>query len=73
MSSSYENKLGLYQVAKLAYRLKLPIKPMGPGTCHLFEDSLFEQEPYYKDRNLHFPKEWRLKMDRLEVILDGYI
>lgn len=73
LSSSYESELGIYQLAKLAYRLKIPLKPMGLGTCHLFEDSLFEEEPYYKNGNLHFPKEWRLKMDKLQVILDECI
>ncbi|MDJ0652230.1 MAG: hypothetical protein QNJ27_04425 [Simkaniaceae bacterium] len=73
LSSSYESELGIYQLAKLAYRLELPLKPMGLGTCHLFEDSLFEEEPYYKNGNLHFPKEWRVKMERLQVILDECI
>lgn len=73
LSSSYESELGIYQLAKLAYRLKLPLKPMGLGTCHLFEDPLFEEEPYYKNGSLHFPKKWRLKMDKVQVILDECI
>lgn len=73
LSSSYESELGIYQLAKLAYRLKLPLKPMGLGTCHLFEDSLFEEEPYYKNEALYFPRKWRLKIDRLQVIFDECI
>ncbi len=70
LSSSYESELGIYQIAKLAYRMKIPLKPMGLGTCHLFEESLFEEGVHVKDGVLHFPKEWRLKMDKVEVILD---
>ncbi|QVL56731.1 MAG: hypothetical protein KFB93_04930 [Simkaniaceae bacterium] len=73
LSSSYESELGIYQLAKLSFRLKLPLKPMGLGTCHLFEEPLFEEEPYYKNGFLHFPKEWRLKMDKIQVILDECI
>lgn len=73
LSSSYESELGIYQLAKLCYRLNLPLKPMGLGTCHLFEEPLFEEEPYYKNGSLHFPKEWRLKMDKIQVILDECI
>ncbi len=73
LSSSYESELGIYQLAKLAYRMKIPLKPMGLGTCHLFEEPLFEEEPYYKNGYLHFPSEWRLKMDKVQVILDEHV
>lgn len=70
LSSSYESELGLYQIAQLAHRLSLPLKPMGLGTAHLFESPLFEEGTYYKNGHLHFPKKWRLKMDQVQVIFD---
>lgn len=73
LSSSYETELGIYQIAKLAYRLKIPLKPMGLATGHLFKESLFEEAPYLKDGNLHFPKEWRLRKEKVEMILDECI
>ncbi len=73
LSSSYESELGIYQLAKLSHRLKLPLKPMGLGTSHLFEEPLFEKEPHYKNGYLYFPSEWRLKMDKVQVILDECI
>ncbi|MCB1084606.1 MAG: hypothetical protein KDK60_00730 [Chlamydiia bacterium] len=73
LSSSYESELGIYQIAKLAYRLKLPLLPMGLGTCHLFEDSLFEEEPMIKNGHLHFPQKWKLKKDKVQVAHDECI
>jgi len=70
LSSSYESEIGIYQIAKLAFRLKIPLKPMGLGTCHLFEESLFEEEPLIKNGRLYFPRTWSLKMDKVQVILD---
>ena len=70
LSSSYESEIGIYQIAKLAFRLKIPLKPMGLGTCHLFEESLFEEEPQIKNGRLYFPRTWSLKMDKVQVILD---
>ncbi len=70
LSSSYESEIGIYQIAKLAFRLKIPLKPMGLGTCHLFEESLFEEEPLIKNGQLYFPRTWSLKMDKVQVILD---
>ncbi|MCB1115895.1 MAG: hypothetical protein KDK71_05430 [Chlamydiia bacterium] len=70
LSSSYESELGIYQLAKLAKRLKLPEKPMGLGTCHLFEEPLFEEEITMRKGHLFFPKTWTLKMDKVQVILD---
>ncbi|NGX46355.1 MAG: o-succinylbenzoate synthase [Chlamydiae bacterium] len=70
LSSSYETELGIYQIAKLAHRLKIPLIPMGLGTCHLFEDTLFEEEPYVENNTLHFPNKWRLKKEKVQVILD---
>ena len=67
---SYESEIGIYQIAKLAFRLKIPLKPMGLGTCHLFEESLFEEEPQIKNGRLYFPRTWSLKMDKVQVILD---
>lgn len=73
LSSSYESEIGIYQIAKLAYRLNIPLKPMGLGTCHLFEDSLFEEEPHITNGQLYFPKEWSLKTEKVQVILDECI
>lgn len=73
LSSSYESELGIYQLAKLAKRLKLPMKPMGLGTCHLFEEPLFEEKLNFHDGSLHFPKTWTLIMDKLQVILDEHV
>ncbi|NGX50272.1 MAG: o-succinylbenzoate synthase [Chlamydiae bacterium] len=73
LSSSYETELGIYQIAKLSLRLKLPLKPMGLGTSHLFEEPLFEEEPYVENNILYFPKRWRLKMDKVQVLLDEII
>lgn len=73
LSSSYESEIGIYQIAKLAYRLKIPLKPMGLGTCHLFDEPLFEKEPQVKNGKLYFPKKWSLKMDKVQVLFDGYI
>ncbi|WP_194846922.1 hypothetical protein [Candidatus Neptunochlamydia vexilliferae] len=73
LSSSYESELGIYQIAKLAYRMKIPLKPMGLGTCHLFEEPLFEEGVHVKEGVLYFPKKWRLKIDQVEVIVDGTI
>ena len=70
LSSSYESEIGIYQIAKLAFRLKIPLKPMGLGTCHLFEKSLFEEEPQIQNGRLYFPRTWSLKMDKVQVILD---
>jgi len=70
LSSSYETELGIYQIAKLTRRLKIPLKPMGLGTCQFFEDALFEDAPFLKDNHLHFPKIWRLKKEKLQVVLD---
>ncbi|MCB1110189.1 MAG: hypothetical protein KDK64_04355 [Chlamydiia bacterium] len=70
LSSSYESEIGIYQIAKLAFRLNLPLKPMGLGTCHLFEDSLFEETPQLKHGKLYFPKKWSLKTEKVQVILD---
>ena len=73
LSSSYETELGIYQIAKLAYRLKIPLKPMGLATSHLFKETLFEETPYLKDGDLHFPKKWRLRKEKVEMILDECI
>jgi len=70
LSSSYETELGIYQIAKLTRSLKIPLKSMGLGTCHLFEDTLFEEAPYVKNDTLHFPKEWRLKKEKVQVVFD---
>jgi len=70
LSSSYETELGIYQIAKLSYRLKIPQIPMGLGTCHFFEDALFEEAPKLVNDRLHFPKEWKLKTEKVQVILD---
>ena len=73
LSSSYESPLGLYQIAKLAYRFNLTQLPMGLGTAHLFSESLFEETPYYADGFLHFPKMWTLKKNQVELLFDGPI
>lgn len=73
LSSSYESELGIYQLAKLAKRLKLPMKPMGLGTCHLFEEPLFEEELHFHEGFLYFPKKWTPLMDKLQVIFDESI
>lgn len=70
LSSSYESEIGIYQIAKLAVRLNLPLIPMGLGTCHLFEDALFEEEPHVKNGQLYFPRKWSLKTEKVQVILD---
>jgi hypothetical protein len=73
LSSSYESEIGIYQIAKLAFRLKIPLKPMGLGTCHLFDEPLFDESPQIINQRLYFPKKWSLKMDKVQVILDEYI
>ncbi|MCB1107967.1 MAG: hypothetical protein KDK76_07730 [Chlamydiia bacterium] len=73
LSSSYESELGIYQIAKLALRLKIPLKPMGLGTCHLFKEPLFKEEPKIKNGRLYFPKKWSLNMDKIQVIFDESI
>ena len=73
LSSSYETELGIHQIAKLSLRLKLPDRPMGLGTCHLFEDSLFENGVHMEEDMLYFPEEWRLKRGRVQNIFDEYI
>lgn len=70
LSSSYETELGIYQIAKLTRYLNIPLKPMGLGTCHFFTQPLFEEEPYVKNNVLHFPNQWRLKKENVQVILD---
>lgn len=70
LSSSYETELGIHQIAKLAHRLALPLKPMGLATCHLFEEPLFEEEPYIEESILHFPDQWRLIKHKVQVALD---
>lgn len=73
LSSSYESELGIFQLAKLAKRLKLPMIPMGLGTCHLFEEPLFNEELKSHDGWLHFPRTWTLIMDKVQVILDEHV
>ena len=73
LSSSYETELGIYCIAKLTRYLSLPFKPMGLATCHLFEDSLFEETPYIKDNRLYFPKRWMLKKKKVQVVVDEKI
>jgi len=73
LSSSYETELGIYQIAKLTRRLRIPIKPMGLVTCHLFEEPLFDEVPYVDNHHLYFPKKWRLKMENVQVVLDEYV
>lgn len=70
LSSSYESELGIHQIAKLAYRLEIPLKPMGLGTTHLFEEPLFEETLHVKERRLYFPKTWTLKMAKVQVLAD---
>ena len=73
LSSSYESPLGLYQIAKLAFRLNLPLIPMGLGTVHLFSESLFEETCKCIDGLLFFPQTWTLKANQVEVLFDGSI
>lgn len=73
LSSSYESEIGIYQIAKLAYRLKIPLIPMGLGTGHLFEDSLFEERSRVENGRLYFPKKWNLKKDKVQVVFDGCV
>ncbi|MGE0198763.1 MAG: hypothetical protein AB7N99_04750 [Simkaniaceae bacterium] len=73
LSSSYETEVGIHQIAKLTQRLNIPLKPMGLGTCHLFEEPLFEEEPYVEQDCLHFPQKWKLKKDKVQVIVDEYV
>lgn len=73
LSSSYESELGIYQLAKLAKRLNLPLKPMGLGTTHLFEEPLFKEVLTVHQGWLHFPKTWTLMMDKLQVVLDEHV
>lgn len=73
LSSSYESEIGLNQIAKLAIRLKIPLKPMGLATCHLFEEPLFEEYSYIKNNRLHFPKKWTPKKNMIKVCIDEHI
>lgn len=70
LSSSYETELGIHHIAKLTHHLHIPPKPMGLATCHLFEDTLFEETAYIKDNRLYFPKRWTLKREKVQIIFD---
>jgi len=73
LSSSYETELGIYQIAKLTFRLNIPEKPMGLGTCHLFEDNLFEEGVRVEDNILYFPEKWRLCREKVQPVFDEYV
>jgi len=70
LSSSYETELGIHHIAKLTHHLHIPLKPMGLGTCHLFDDALFEEVPYIKEGWLYFPKRWTLKKEKVQIVFD---
>ncbi len=67
-SSSYETELGLMQIAKLAYREKVPILPMGLGTYCLFKEPLFKEAVELKEGKLHFPNNWTFLEGKVNAI-----
>ena len=67
-SSSYETELGLMQIAKLAFRKGLPIKPMGLDTYRLFKEPLFEEKLKVKEGKLIFPSSWTLIEGKVNAV-----
>ncbi len=65
LSSTYESGVGLHQIASLAQTFEIPSHPLGIGTYLDLHDDILIDRLYFKDGEIHFPPEFRIKRDRL--------